>query len=156
MSTPAHIKRIRKYIGHDLMIIPAVDGVVFDSRGRVLLHKRADTGEWDLPGGIVNPGESVLQAVKRETFEETGAVIKVERLTSLHSKGTMWVLKNKDRVHPIVASFRCRYLHGALTCPDGEATEAKFFSVKHLPKPMRGHSRECIREALRRGPPRVT
>jgi 8-oxo-dGTP pyrophosphatase MutT (NUDIX family) len=155
MPTPAFIKRIRKYIGHDLMIVPSAVGVVFDGHGRVLLGKRADSNEWDLPGGIMDPGETVLETLKREVLEETGAVIRVERLVRLHSKD-MVVFKNKDRVHSVVSVFRCRYLRGALTCPDGEAVDAKFFSVSHLPKKMRRYSRDWIRDARRRGSPRVT
>jgi 8-oxo-dGTP pyrophosphatase MutT (NUDIX family) len=46
---------------------------IFDESGdKILLTKRADNGEWCLPGGIVEPGESVEETCIREVWEETG------------------------------------------------------------------------------------
>ena len=50
-------------------------GIVRDDRDRILLVRRGqepDRGRWSLPGGRVEPGESSLDAVVREVFEETG------------------------------------------------------------------------------------
>ncbi len=48
--------------------------------GEVLLHKREDFRVWSLPGGRIEPGETWEDAAIRETFEETGYHIAVERL----------------------------------------------------------------------------
>lgn len=53
----------------------AVDAVVLAGAGadrQVLLIQRADTGEWALPGGMVDPGETAIDAMSRELAEETG------------------------------------------------------------------------------------
>jgi 8-oxo-dGTP pyrophosphatase MutT (NUDIX family) len=56
--------------------IKSAVGVVFDQSGNLLLGRSTDTddrfGKWCFPGGGINPGESVLQAAIRETYEETG------------------------------------------------------------------------------------
>ena len=45
--------------------------MIFDDGGKVLLERRTDNDFWGLPGGAVEVGESVEQAVKREVMEET-------------------------------------------------------------------------------------
>lgn len=55
----------------------AATAIVVDDRGRVLLHRRADNGLWGLPGGAVEPGESVREATAREVREETGYTARV-------------------------------------------------------------------------------
>ena len=46
MPTPEFILELRKKVGHDLLWLMGVSGYVEDERGRVLLGKRSDTGEW--------------------------------------------------------------------------------------------------------------
>jgi hypothetical protein len=53
-------------------LVPAVSAVVVDDAGRLLLHCRQDNGLWVLPGGGLEVGESVGEAVVREVAEETG------------------------------------------------------------------------------------
>jgi len=55
-------------------LVPAVSAVVTDSKGNILLHKRSDNFLWSLPGGAMELGESVEQAVIREVKEETGSM----------------------------------------------------------------------------------
>jgi 8-oxo-dGTP diphosphatase len=52
-------------------VAPYAFAAVRDITGRMLLVRRCDTGDWELPGGHVDPGESASDAV-RETAEESG------------------------------------------------------------------------------------
>ena len=63
----------------------AACGIVFDPRGNLLLHRRADNGRWALPGGAIETGETAAEAVVREVGEETGYVIEVLRIVGVYS-----------------------------------------------------------------------
>jgi ADP-ribose pyrophosphatase YjhB (NUDIX family) len=54
---------------------PTVFAAVRDDQGRVLLVRRNDSGNWELPGGRVELGETAITAVKREVSEESGVAM---------------------------------------------------------------------------------
>ena len=78
-------------------IRPAVSAIIFDRRGRLLLQQRSDGGQWGLPGGSVEIGESVREAVAREVREETGLTVAARRLVGLTSptKCIAWVVESR-------------------------------------------------------------
>ncbi len=54
--------------------------------GRIVLIQRRDTGQWGLPGGLVDYGEDIPTTVKRELTEETGlTVLAIKRLVGVYS-----------------------------------------------------------------------
>jgi len=71
----------------------AVNALVFNDKGEVLLAKRSDNGLWCIPGGHVDLGETLAQACLRELFEETGLKADVERLVGVYSdtKGSLHI-----------------------------------------------------------------
>ncbi|MCU0668756.1 MAG: NUDIX domain-containing protein, partial [Myxococcota bacterium] len=81
----------------------SVSAVVWRSEARrdLLLMQRSDNAQWGLPGGYVEPGESVETAAAREVYEETGVRIEVGRLVGVYSDPTIQVIEYPDgrRVH---------------------------------------------------------
>ncbi len=62
--------------------IPCVGAIVLDSQGRLLMVQRANPpaqGQWSIPGGRVEPGESAVDAIVREVREETNLRVRVLR-----------------------------------------------------------------------------
>ena len=58
--------------------------VLFDrTKQKVLLTHRTDNGLWCLPGGMVDPGETVAECCEREVLEETGLKVRVIHLTGV-------------------------------------------------------------------------
>lgn len=53
----------------------SVAAVITDDEGRTLLIRRADTGEWQIPGGVLERGETIHDGLRREVLEETGLLI---------------------------------------------------------------------------------
>ena len=72
MASSEYIKRVRAGIGHSLLLLPAVAVVFHDPAGRLLLVRAGDSGQWGLPAGGIEPGESPQVAARRELREETG------------------------------------------------------------------------------------
>ena len=66
-------------------IVPAVSAIVPDAQGGLLLIRRTDNGYWSIPGGGVEPGESVSEAAAREVREETGIDCEVVGLVGIYS-----------------------------------------------------------------------
>ena len=66
-------------------ILPAAYAAIRNGQGQVLLVRRADDGNWELPGGRVNIGESASETVVREVGEEAGVVIKVTGVLGIYS-----------------------------------------------------------------------
>ena len=66
-------------------LVPSVNTIVQDERERVLLIRRTDNGNWSLPGGAIDLGESVSQAAVRETKEESGIDCEVTGIAGIYS-----------------------------------------------------------------------
>jgi ADP-ribose pyrophosphatase YjhB (NUDIX family) len=66
-------------------VVPAVSAIVPDGDGRILLIRRTDNNYWSIPGGGLEPGESVRQATVREVMEETGIACEVTGLVGIYS-----------------------------------------------------------------------
>ena len=66
-------------------LVPAVNVVVVNHAGAILLIRRADNGNWALPGGGIDLGESVAQAAVRETFEESGIECGITGIVGIYS-----------------------------------------------------------------------
>ena len=84
MSNVLHTE-YKKKAGKDKIILNFTCGILSQS-GKILLQKRADKGTWGLPGGALELGESALEALVREFYEETGVEVRVEKLLNVYTK----------------------------------------------------------------------
>lgn len=66
-------------------LVPSVNVVVENDKGEILMIRRTDNGNWALPGGAIDLGESVTQAAIRETKEETGIDVEITGLVGIYS-----------------------------------------------------------------------
>lgn len=65
--------------------VPSVNVIVSDAQGRVLVIRRTDNGNWAVPGGAIDLGESMVEAAVRETLEETGITCEVTGLVGIYT-----------------------------------------------------------------------
>jgi 8-oxo-dGTP pyrophosphatase MutT (NUDIX family) len=88
--------------------------VLFDPAGeKILLTRRADNGQWVLPGGGLESGESLAEACAREVLEETGLTVRVMRLLGVYSNPDMLVTNaSGGRYHLIVHNFLVEHIAG--------------------------------------------
>jgi 8-oxo-dGTP pyrophosphatase MutT (NUDIX family) len=66
-------------------LVPSANVVVADDVGRILLIRRTDNGNWALPGGAMDLGETIVQAAEREVLEETGITCRVNGLVGIYT-----------------------------------------------------------------------
>ena len=139
MATPEFIIELRKKIGHDPLWLIGVTAYVEDSDGRILLGRRADTGEWAPVYGIVDPGEEPADAAAREVMEETGIAVEVESLVRVRSQQELTVYANGDQVQYLDLMFLCRPATEKDADPyvaDDESLDVGWFEPDALPDPL--------------------
>lgn len=104
----------------------------------ILLMQRSDNGHWGLPGGYVEPGESVADACAREVQEETGWTVAVGRLVGVYSDPARQVIDYGDgaRVQAVNLCFEAHALaEGEPTTPE-ETLQVAYFAPDALPEPF--------------------
>lgn len=132
------------------VIRPGACAVVYNDQGHVLLQKRADNGFWGLPGGGVEPGESVTQGVIREVWEETGLQVRVLRLVGVYSDPCNYVIAHYpdgNIVHNVSLCFACVYESGTLRLSE-ESTDLGYFPLETLPEPLLPSHRLRLHDTL--------
>ena len=101
---------------------------------RVLLIRRGQApllGEWSLPGGVLECGETLRQAVVRETREETGLVVETGEMLGVYER----VIRGDEgrvRYHYVLIDFLCRPVGGDLKA-GSDAAEVRWFTRAELP-----------------------
>lgn len=100
--------------------IIAVGGLVEDGKGNILLVKSNHRKIWEFPGGQVESGENLEQALSREIKEESGVDVTVRCLVGLYSniQETIWydgITKNPTK---LILDFICDYVGGDLMTSD--------------------------------------
>ena len=118
-----------------IAIIPLNEGVVMVRRAI-----EPGYGLWVVPGGFVDVGEPVEEAVVRETREEAGLNVRVVRLLNVHSY---------RHTRTVVLSFITEYVSGDLTAGD-EEMEARVFTGEEIPweKIAFSSTRDAVQEYL--------
>jgi ADP-ribose pyrophosphatase YjhB (NUDIX family) len=129
----------------------SVSAVIFDRRGHLLLQQRSDGGQWGLPGGSVEIGESVTDAVRREVHEETGLNVAVKRVVGVYSDPALQVVRYPDGSvwHYVNVCFECTVRGGALRTCD-ETLALRYVSPRRLPPTLLPNHRIRIRDARAR------
>lgn len=128
----SYVSRIRRSIGHDLLQLIAVAGVLLRDDGALLLQRRSDDGEWGLPGGAVELGESPAEALVREMAEETGLAVRPTELLGVVGPARL-IYPNDDLVEYFSLVFRCDLLGGALSTADEQTLELRYWDLGRLP-----------------------
>lgn len=133
-------------------IVPGTAAVVLDaSKAHVLLHLRNDKPMWSLPGGPPEFGESISEAIVRETIEETGCEVKVIRLIGVYSNADYWIFEYPDgnRAHAFAAAFECVVIGGELKANMEDSLDVRWFTVSELPENIMPMHPKVIEDCIR-------
>jgi ADP-ribose pyrophosphatase YjhB (NUDIX family) len=109
-------------------------GAVIVQESRVLLIRRGTPpllGEWSLPGGVLECGETLREAVVREASEETGLTIESGEMLGVYER----VIRDEQgrvRYHYVLIDFLCRPVSGDLKA-GSDAADVRWFTRNELP-----------------------
>lgn len=108
-------------------------GAIIIDQGRVLLVKRGHpplAGEWSIPGGVLELGETLREAAIREAREETCLGVETADLLGVYDR----VLRDDDGrtlYHFVLVDFLCRRVRGEAHAAD-DADEVRWFSSEEI------------------------
>jgi ADP-ribose pyrophosphatase YjhB (NUDIX family) len=125
-----------------------VTGAIPDQEGRLLLVRRADNGYWVLPGGGVDSGERVVEALVREVEEETGLHVMPVNLFGIYSNPDVVISYEHGarQYHVISLGFLCEPMYGELRLTP-ETLEWSYCYADALPEHVAETHLERIRDA---------
>lgn len=107
-------------------LVPGGSALVTDEAGRVLLQRRADSGNWALPGGTMDIGETLGQCIIREVKEETGLDIQITGLLGIYTDPQHVIAYADGEVRQeFNITYLGRVVGGSLAISD-ESTEVRF------------------------------
>jgi 8-oxo-dGTP diphosphatase len=109
-------------------------GAVIVDRGRVLLVKRGHSplkGEWSLPGGTVELGETLEAALAREVLEETGLQVSVGPLVEVFDRVDR-APDGRVEYHFVIVDYACS-VRGGLIARGSDADDARWVPIRELP-----------------------
>jgi 8-oxo-dGTP diphosphatase len=130
----SYVEWLRARVGTEPVLLVYATAVIRDDRGRVLFQRRGDSPVWGLPGGLLEPGETICGTLAREAREETGYDVLPTRFVGLYTSPDYTITyPNGDRVQQVTACFECRIVGGEGR-PDGsESLEQEMMPVEQAP-----------------------
>ena len=108
-------------------------GAVIVRHGQVVLVKRGRApllGEWSIPGGLLEVGETLRQGAEREALEETGLTVRATELLGVFER-IVPDDEKRMRYHYVLIDFLCEAVSGELEA-SGDAADARWFSHDEL------------------------
>ena len=135
----------RSYPDHPIVGV----GAVIVERGRALLVRRASeplVGEWSVPGGMLELGETLRDGVRREALEETGLVVEpggvLDIFDSIFTDG-----EGRTQYHYVLIDYLCRPISGEATAGT-DVSEVRWVSEDDL---AAMGLRQSIEQVMRKG-----
>jgi len=135
-------------------LVPSANVIVVNDQGEILMIRRTDNGNWAVPGGAMDIGESITEAAIRETAEETGITCEITGLTGIYTspKHVIRYTSNEEVRQEFSVVFTARAVSGALA-PSSESTEPQWISPQAIPDlKMHPSMRQRIQHYLDRLP----
>ena len=113
-------------------LVVGSSAIVVDEAGRLLLQLRSDSGNWALPGGTMDIGETFGQSAIREVKEETGFNVRIDRIVGIYSDpGHVFAYSDGEVRQEFNICLACAIVGGELAV-SSESTAVRFFPLDEL------------------------
>lgn len=109
-------------------LVVGSSAIVVNSENRILLQRRSDSGNWALPGGVMDVGESFVQSAIREVKEETGFDVEIERIVGIYSDPEHVFRYDDGEVRQEFSICLACIIKGGSVQVSAESTAVQFFT----------------------------
>ncbi len=142
-----YINELRKAVGSRPVIMVGACVLILNRREQsLLLILRSDNGSWALPGGALEPGETLEQCAMREAYEETGLKLEGLKLLTIASGPELFYrYPNGDEVFNVSAMYSSSQYTGAVRHQPGESQDIRFFPLTAMPENLSPPDREMLK-----------
>ena len=145
-----YIEEIRALVGTRPLILVGAVVIISDDEGRVLLEQRKfPYGQWGLPGGLMELGESAEDAARREVLEETSLVVGSLVLEGVYSGPDHFITAaNGDQIQSVTIAYSSCEISGELQVNPEESLAFEYVRAQDRYGEIRGNYRVIIKDYL--------
>ena len=129
-----YITNLRNKVGHDPLILTGATLLALNENNELLMMKRTDNHCWGVPGGMMEPGETLEETLLRETKEEIGIKLSDYHLYGIFSGPELYYqYPNGDEVFNISIVYLCTNFNEKILLNEEEHSEYAFFPLDRIP-----------------------
>ncbi|MCG5447059.1 NUDIX domain-containing protein [Micromonospora sp. NIE79] len=133
----SYVGQLRALAGDRTLMFVGARAVVNDDAGRILLIKRSDNGQWAMPAGAMELGESIADCAVREVREETGLRALRVCAFALYTGPDRTSTNMYGHTYQVfTTAFKVEEWDGQLARVTDETTDASFFARDRFPAPL--------------------
>ena len=144
-----YINNLRKHIGNQSLIMVGSTVLLLNAQNQLLMMKRSDSGNWGVPGGAMELGETTEETARRELLEETG--LKVDELTLFgvfSGSELFYRYPSGEEVYNVSIVYLAHVDHGTVKLLDGEHYDVQYFHLTQLPEKISSPIKPILRKFL--------
>lgn len=130
----SYLGSLRALVGNRPLLAVGVRVLIEDQQGKFLIIRRSDSGDWGLPGGSMELGESLMDAIHREALEEANVTLRSVKPFGLSSDPAVerHTYPNGDVIQNVSLLAHGFIEHGEVASNDGEAFDFRFCSEEEI------------------------
>jgi len=144
-----YINELRKFIGNRPLLLIGSAVLVLDNHNRLLMMRRSDSGNWGIPGGAMELGETTEETARRELLEETGLEAGELTLFGIFSgKELYYRYPSGEEVYNVSIVYFAHDVRENVELLDGEHYDFQYFDFAQLPENVSPPIKPILRKLM--------